>query len=242
MQNIIKTENKMVMVRFYCFLFIFLLSCFFLLIAPLKASENITLCDQIGSVAFDKDRVSDPIPKEEYDPFKVVPACQEALSDSPDNPRFYFQLGIAMAMLLEVDKAVEHLEMSANKGYEAAKGFLKKYESKIGQETSSASPELNQNDNKPLNDCDRIGSMPIDVRRVGQPLPIEKYQPEKVVKACREALKGDLVNPRFHFQLGMALLGTGEVDDALIELQTAASRNYVAAKLVLDKFNEKSAK
>ncbi|OSQ45307.1 hypothetical protein TALK_17725 [Thalassospira alkalitolerans] len=210
--------------------------------APLAAAKSLTLCDEIGSLGFDDARVSRPVPIEDYNPFDVAPACEKALVAEPENPRFHFQLGVAMALLLNPDKALEHLEIAAAKDYDAAHKFLKMFDKKMAEQMNGSSSQSADNSDTVLDQCDRIGAIPIDTRSVGQPVPHKEYNAQAVEVACRKALEANPDNPRFHFQLGMALLGTGKVSDALDHLKFAADNNYVAARLALAKFDENMGK
>ena len=80
--------------------------------------------------------------------------------------------------------------------------------------------------------CDQIGAIPMDDYRVGIPVSRENYNAHEVEKACREALVNEPDNPRYHFQLGMALLGLGG-EGAIQHLQIAADKEYVAAYAAL---------
>lgn len=80
--------------------------------------------------------------------------------------------------------------------------------------------------------CDQIGAMDIDDARVGVPVKREDYNPSKVAKACREALVIDPDSPRFHFQLGTALLVL-DPNEAVRHLQIAADQKHVAATAAL---------
>lgn len=210
--------------------------------SPLATAKQLVLCDEIGALKFDDARAGRPVPIEDYDPFDVSTACAEALIADPENPRFHFQLGIAMAMLLEADKALEHLEIAAAKNYDAAQKFLKRFDKKKAEPMVGPLSQPDENFSAALDECDLIGAMPTDVRRVGQPVPYEEYNAKAVEVACRNALETDSGNPRFHFQLGMALLRAGNVNDALRHLKFAADENYVAARLALAKLYEKLGK
>ncbi len=85
-------------------------------------AEEINPCDQIGAVDIDEKRVGTPIRGSDYDPAAVIVACKAALEKDPDNPRFHFQLGVALMGSSPVDqkKVLEHLKRSAVSGYKAA--------------------------------------------------------------------------------------------------------------------------
>lgn len=199
-------------------------------------AEELSLCDEIGALSFDADRVASPVSSKEYDPFKVASACENALRSEPNNPRFHFQLGVALAMQANL-KAIDHLETAAAKNYEAAEKALKIFFRKKEEQTEEGL-RLSKPSPGTLNECDRIGSAPIDTARVGEPVSRENYNARAVEEACREALVSDPDNLRFHFQLGLALLGTGQPEIAVKHLGIAADGNYVAAKLALKKLHE----
>ena len=96
-----------------------------------------------------------------------------------------------------------------------------------------------------LSRCDEIGSMLIDPYRVGIPVEKSEYKPKEVAKACREALELEPNNPRYHFQLGVALMAMGD-SDSVKHMIDAADANYAAAiatLFILDrKINERLAK
>ena len=89
--------------------------------------------------------------------------------------------------------------------------------------------------------CDEIGAFSIDLRRVGEPVKRDEYQPEEVVKACGAALEREPNNPRFHFQLGMAFMALRDVDNAIRHLTIATEHDYIAALAVLDHLYRKAA-
>lgn|GEM_PF-2576819 len=196
--------------------------------------ETLSLCDRIGSVPGDKDAIIQPIGQLAYNPLAVTQACTDALKENPDNPRHNYQIAISLALLGEHHLAISTMKRAADLGYPAAITFLEKIEERL------RSPSTDSKTGSPkLDPCDALGSVPTDIQRVGPEIPWTEYDPVKAEIACRRALENEPENPRYNFQLGAALFGTGKPKEALPYLQKAADENYLAAQALLFQFAQK---
>ena len=218
------------------------------------AKDDLNLCDQIGAIEMDPDKVASPIKREDYSADQVIAACRDALKSDPRNPRYRFQIGIAFLTQSALEhsseihkKGLRQLIIAANHNYTAAAIFLIKNLQTL-DETFAARGGRSQTVKTPTSTkyhCDEIGAIGVDTERMGSPVRIEDYKPNEVVAACQTALKEEPDNPRFHFQLAIAMMAEGSHQDytnGLPHLEAAAKASYKAAigtisALTIKKFN-----
>jgi tetratricopeptide (TPR) repeat protein len=80
------------------------------------------------------------------------------------------------------------------------------------------------------NECDNQAAHPEDIMRLAQGKTDEQVVGVLAQRACSEALGQFPSEPRFHFQMGRALLALKREGDAVKEFDTAASMGYAPAK------------
>ncbi|MCJ2020418.1 hypothetical protein MKK84_23800 [Methylobacterium sp. E-065] len=101
-------------------------------LSPADNSQNadtseVTLCDQLASDPDDPNRMSTGIEFKDIVPLRALKACQDAVSQFPNTPRFYFQLGRAQRATNKSGDSIKSIAHASHMGYAAADyefGFL----------------------------------------------------------------------------------------------------------------------
>jgi hypothetical protein len=79
-----------------------------------------TECDRLAAYPDDSDKVAEGIAWDNLDPRMAVPACQQALSKSPNNPRLMYQLGRSLDKAKRFDESIRWYRKAAEQGYSEA--------------------------------------------------------------------------------------------------------------------------
>lgn len=91
---------------------------------PLSVLDLVEECDILAAHGLDPQRMSEGVEDERIVPGLAIPACEDALTRNPDDPRLTFQLGRAF---LAVDRDTDALTLfnkAAEAGYAAAYAYL----------------------------------------------------------------------------------------------------------------------
>lgn len=80
-----------------------------------------------------------------------------------------------------------------------------------------------------VNECDILAAHPDDPERYAEGVADDKIVPKLAIRACEKALENARDEPRFHFQLGRALLASHKEQDALVHFLKATEASYAAA-------------
>lgn len=89
-----------------------------------------------------------------------------------------------------------------------------------------------------VHQCDRMSAHPIDDERVAPAVDDLTFLAEFALVECRNAVAAYPDEPRFHFQLGRALLALGKGDEGMEALRIAGDKGYASASLVLGRIFE----
>ena len=89
-----------------------------------------------------------------------------------------------------------------------------------------------------INECDVQAAHPSDPGHIGAGRKSKEVLLQLAIPACREAVMSDPENPRFHYQLGRALVywadvNNRDVSEGLEHLKHAADSGYTQAMFVL---------
>ena len=89
-----------------------------------------------------------------------------------------------------------------------------------------------------ITECDIQAGHPSDPGHLGAGRKSGEVLIQLAIPACREAVKSDPANPRFHYQLGRALVywadvNDGDLSEGLEHLKQAADMDYTQAMFVL---------
>ena len=83
---------------------------------------------------------------------------------------------------------------------------------------------------EPVDECDRLAALEADPSAVSEPVAFIDIQPERVVKACTDALNaGSNAKPRFLLQRARGYLRGGQAELAFNDLNAAHKLGYPAA-------------
>ena len=84
---------------------------------------------------------------------------------------------------------------------------------------------------EPVDECDRLAALEADPSAVSEPVAFIDIQPERVVKACTDALNAGkkAAEPRFLLQRARGYLRGGQAGLALNDLNAAHNLGYSAA-------------
>lgn len=81
-----------------------------------------TVCDILTAHPDDANRVAEPVPFNERDAARAIPACEEAVRQHPSQPRLRYQLGLAYDSARRYAESFSSYQQAANADYIAA-GF-----------------------------------------------------------------------------------------------------------------------
>jgi TPR repeat protein len=90
--------------------------------SALAQPAYVTACDILTAHPDDTTRTADPVPFNERDAARAVPACEEAVRQHPNQPRLRYQLGLANDSARRYAESFSHYRQAANSDYTAA-GF-----------------------------------------------------------------------------------------------------------------------
>lgn len=93
-------------------------------------NEDITDCDRFAAHPNDPNKVAGGMDWDDLNPEKAIPACELAVSNSPDDPRLVYQLGRSLDKAERQGEAIEWYRKSANQNYSAAQYILGRLHSK----------------------------------------------------------------------------------------------------------------
>lgn len=85
--------------------------------AAVFAEAPVTACDELGANPDDFDRVADGVYWTVLDGNRALNACNSAIEQYPEEPRFAYQYGRALARLGRDDEAITYLSQAAENGY-----------------------------------------------------------------------------------------------------------------------------
>jgi cytochrome c-type biogenesis protein CcmH/NrfG len=77
-------------------------------------------CDRLASIAADPDHQSTPINYEEIDGAAVIDACRQAVAQSPDNGRYWVQLGRGYLRLEQGEAMLDAFQKAKSLNYPVA--------------------------------------------------------------------------------------------------------------------------
>jgi predicted aspartyl protease len=100
-----------------CVAFIFLSS-------GVCAEDIVTNCDKYAASNTDPNAKSPGIPFDEINSAQAIQACEAAVRQFPDNPRFLFQLGRAYQKAHSANSALKYYRSAADKNYASAQESL----------------------------------------------------------------------------------------------------------------------
>jgi tetratricopeptide (TPR) repeat protein len=88
-----------------------------------------------------------------------------------------------------------------------------------------------------ITECDRAAAHPSDPDHVGTGLDSNDVVTHVAIPACKKAMAADPANPRFHYQLGRALVywafaNDGDITEGLEHLKHASDMKYSQAMFV----------
>lgn len=81
-------------------------------------------CDILAAHPLDPQRMAEGVEDDRIVPGLAIPACQTAIDQSPDAPRFKFQLGRALLTINDEEAALEQFREAAALEYAAAHAYL----------------------------------------------------------------------------------------------------------------------
>jgi predicted aspartyl protease len=88
------------------------------------SQAGVTECDGYAASDIDPNAKSPGIALDKINPAQAVPACMAALRQSPDNPRFLFQLGRAYERAGNLSLALDYYRKAGEQNYAAAENSL----------------------------------------------------------------------------------------------------------------------
>jgi TPR repeat protein len=84
-----------------------------------------------------------------------------------------------------------------------------------------------------VHECDILAAHPDDAQRMSDGVADDNIVPRLAVTACESAVNGNGAEQRFVFQLGRALLASGQKEKAVEQFRRAADSGYAAAHAYL---------
>ena len=89
-----------------------------------------------------------------------------------------------------------------------------------------------------LDRCDVAAAHPSDPDRIGEGVATENVVTHVAIPACRSAVERNPMEPRFHYQLGRAIVywaqaNGANADEGIAAVKTAADMGYRQAQFVL---------
>jgi predicted aspartyl protease len=101
------------------------LACIMLSLSSAVFAEDIvTNCDKYAASNIDPNAKAPGVPFDEMNSAQAIPACEAAVRQSPNNPRFLFQLGRAYQKAHNANSTLKYYRSAAEKGYAAAQESL----------------------------------------------------------------------------------------------------------------------
>ena len=88
---------------------------------PSVSEAEITKCDRLAAHTLDPNKVADGTPWANLNPSKAIPACERALSRSPNNPTLMFQLGRSFDKAKKYDEAFKWYRKAVKQDYPASR-------------------------------------------------------------------------------------------------------------------------
>ena len=95
-----------------------------------RGTGIVAKCDRSAAADFDYQRKAPPVSFKNFNSGKAERLCRQALEKESQNPRLLFQLGHALVVNNEVEKAKSYLSEAADRGYPAAEYYLGLYHEK----------------------------------------------------------------------------------------------------------------
>lgn len=86
--------------------------------------DLVTECDLLAAHPEDTERMADGVADDDIVPRLAIMACEDALTEDQDEPRYAFQLGRAFLALGNKENARAQFEHAAQNGYAAAVAYL----------------------------------------------------------------------------------------------------------------------
>ena len=86
--------------------------------------DLVTECDVLAAHPDDPERMATGVADDDIVPRLAILACEDAVADDDDEPRYVFQLGRATLAKGDKDAALKHFKDAAEAGYAAAYGYL----------------------------------------------------------------------------------------------------------------------
>jgi tetratricopeptide (TPR) repeat protein len=93
-------------------------------LAAVAAATAESECDRLAAEPLDPFKQGPGVPFDEIDADRAIPACQSAVETGPNEPRFRYQLGRALARAGKAQDAVAFFRSAADEGYAAAANAL----------------------------------------------------------------------------------------------------------------------
>lgn len=92
--------------------------------ALFAAGSDVTECDLLASKYNDPEKVADGVATQDLDVELALTACEQALTDDPNNPRLQFEYGRVFFIKMDDALAYSWFLKAANQNYAAAQGYL----------------------------------------------------------------------------------------------------------------------
>ena len=103
----------------------------------LQVYEDVHRCDEEVADPNDRDRFARGVTDDELIPKRAIKVCEQAVSEHPETPRFYFQLGRAQLAYGDIEAAQKSLEKAVDLNYAPALAYLAYLISEADPERSS---------------------------------------------------------------------------------------------------------